>query len=895
MGRANTSSGTASFTNGINNTASGGSSVALGLGAIATGANAFAAGNNPIASATNTAAIGYDVGATAEYAVVIGSESIASGNKSSALGSGLRSLSYRETAVGSFNETYVPNSTNSWNVSDRVFSVGNGSSDANRSNAFTILKNGNSGFGTTTPDTTLHVVGKMKYEDGTQGNGYVLTSDADGNASWTAPETATILADADNDTKIQVEESTDEDIIRFDLAGTEKWIMKQSRLEPANTGNSVFIGENAGSADDLSDNYNIAIGTSALRNNSSGSANLAIGDFTGYNNSSGKNNIYLGQHAGSYQTTGQKNIILGIYSAGNSPARSFNENVLIGYEAGYNVAGDANVFLGYKAGHEETGSNKLYIENTNADSANALIYGEFDNNLLAINGTLRVNDGTQANGYVLTSDASGNSRWEDPAAVVSAEAWSLTGNSGIPGSSFIGTTDGVALNFKVNNQNAGRIDFDDFKGNAFYGYAAGTANGSGVNNAAFGYNTFTYNTSGYDNVAIGRAALYSNTTGNYNSASGFHALYHNTTGGSNTALGYKAGFNAAGSGNVFLGSNAGYNETGANKLYIENSNADSAHALIYGEFDSNILAVNGTLRVNDGTQANGYVLTSDASGNAGWAAAQTDNLGNHTATQNIQLGSHYLSGDGGNEGLQIDNSGNGSFSGALNVYGTLNKIGSDNQQAIQLIANAPANYVQIDVGGSGHSSDAIYIGDVSQVANEVIMMGKVGMGTVIASNSPNALEVNGNAAKPGGGSWSALSDRRMKQEIKPYHDGLNTIMQIKPVTYHYNDASGYNTEPEYVGVIAQELKEIAPYMVGSFEKNDVEYYDVDNSAMTYMLINAVKEQQEQIENMQVQIEALQAENEKLSAQSERMDDLESMLKELQSRITSTSNSLSNKE
>lgn len=35
-----------------------------------------------------------------------------------------------------------------------------------------------------------------------------------------------------------------------------------------------------------------------------------------------------------------------------------------------------------------------------------------------------------------------------------------------------------------------------------------------------------------------------------------------------------------------------------------------------------------------------------------------DNLGNHIATNNIQLNSNYLSNDGGNEGIRIDNSGN---------------------------------------------------------------------------------------------------------------------------------------------------------------------------------------------------------------------------------------------
>ncbi|WP_198136984.1 DUF1566 domain-containing protein [Nitrobacter hamburgensis] len=41
----------------------------------------------------------------------------------------------------------------------------------------------------------------------------------------------------------------------------------------------------------------------------------------------------------------------------------------------------------------------------------------------------------------------------------------------------------------------------------------------------------------------------------------------------------------------------------------------------------------------------------------GTATGSGDNLGNHTATQNIVLGSNYLSGDGGNEGIAVDASG----------------------------------------------------------------------------------------------------------------------------------------------------------------------------------------------------------------------------------------------
>jgi hypothetical protein len=121
-----------------------------------------------------------------------------------------------------------------------------------------------------------------------------------------------------------------------------------------------------------------------------------------------------------------------------------------------------------------------------------------------------------------------------------------------------------------------------------------------------------------------------------------------------------------------------------------------------------------------------------------------------------------------------------------------------------------------------------------------------------------ALAVNGTAAKTGGGSWEVYSDARLKDNVHHYKDGLDLLKKINPVTFHYNEKSGFSTAPEYVGVIAQELKEVAPYMVNTFTslKDNSEYYSVDNSAMTYMLINAVKEQQKQIEELKDEIKKL---------------------------------------
>ncbi len=137
--------------------------------------------------------------------------------------------------------------------------------------------------------------------------------------------------------------------------------------------------------------------------------------------------------------------------------------------------------------------------------------------------------------------------------------------------------------------------------------------------------------------------------------------------------------------------------------------------------------------------------------------------------------------------------------------------------------------------------------------------GNVGIGVTSPSY---LLEVDGTAGKPGGGSWTNSSDLRLKKDIQPFTDGLSSLLRINPVTYHYNELSGYNTKPEYVGVIAQELNEVAPYMVSvSNKKTDDgvdDYLQVDNSAMTYMLINAVKEQQKVIQELKKRIEILEA-------------------------------------
>lgn len=120
------------------------------------------------------------------------------------------------------------------------------------------------------------------------------------------------------------------------------------------------------------------------------------------------------------------------------------------------------------------------------------------------------------------------------------------------------------------------------------------------------------------------------------------------------------------------------------------------------------------------------------------------------------------------------------------------------------------------------------------------------------------LEVTGSAFKTGGGSWSTASDARLKTDVQDYTDGLNEVLQIRPVTFKYNEVwPSLSDGRTFVGVLAQEMQKVAPYMVEEkpfgqriMENEDgtetviekgTPYLTYDPSALDYMLINAVKE------------------------------------------------------
>ncbi|MEO1653394.1 MAG: hypothetical protein AAFU64_07610, partial [Bacteroidota bacterium] len=334
-------------------------------------------------------------------------------------------------------------------------------------------------------------------------------------------------------------------------------------------GGSTYLGLDAGINNKIGAS-NTFVGSSAGKSNTFGSGNSFFGHRAGFFNSEGSYNSAFGLNAGRNITVGNYNTYIG-HAAGRHNGTG-SHNAYLGVFAGINnFNGSYNVFLGNEAGANETGSHRLYI--SNSDTMHPLIYGEFDNKLVKINGDLEIT------GEIL--------------------------GLGIDLRNFTIDTLNTIIGPEAGQQNQG-LD------NLFVGAGAGKVNTSGQGNAFVGQRTGQKNTTGNFNVFMGTGAGNNSINGDDNTFLGVNASFANLSGSANTFVGQGAGLRNIGSGNTYIGKNAGRNAEnlfgnvfigqfagqdakGNNKLYISNNAA--SFPLIYGDFSNNFAAINGSLGV----------------------------------------------------------------------------------------------------------------------------------------------------------------------------------------------------------------------------------------------------------------------------------------------------------
>ncbi len=248
--------------------------------------------------------------------------------------------------------------------------------------------------------------------------------------------------------------------------------------------------------------------------------------------------------------------------------------------------------------------------------------------------------------------------------------WMLAGNAGtVDGTDYIGTSDDVPLNFKVNAQRAGRIDsvgvttFGYQAGNSpsylghmmtAFGYKAASGASSGQNsafgfqalmtggadrNTAIGFQTLSVGLNGRDNTAVGVAALRNNqgqentglghgalaanTTGNHNTAVGALVMPYTTSGNNNTAFGYSIMYGSsgyAGSGNTAVGTGIMYNNSGSWNSVL----------------GAGALSLNSTGGLN--TAVGGEALAANSTGNSNTAVGERSGRFNSSGNYNTFIG-----------------------------------------------------------------------------------------------------------------------------------------------------------------------------------------------------------------------------------------------------------------
>jgi hypothetical protein len=318
----------------------------------------------------------------------------------------------------------------------------------------------------------------------------------------------------------------------------------------------------------------------------------------------------------------------------------------------------------------------------------------------------------------------------------------------VPGTNFIGTTDGNAFMGKVNNQQSMLIDYyPTGTGNVFIGYKTGLST-TGIQNVGIGINAMLNNVAGYNNVAIGSGALQTNISGIYNVAIGINSLSASTA-SSNVAVGGYAFHVNTGTYNVAVGNNAGQASTTDSEVTAIGYGAlANGHGISYSTaVGSNCLASSAGIQ---NTGVGRYCLSSTSSGtnNVGLGfEAGTAGTANTVGSNNTYLGSYAGS-----------NANNYSNSTALGYQATItasNQMVFGNSSVTALVFHGD---LEPGTGGPGSSNNVLTSKgaglspiwsasvNVDNVATKTLALGYVAKTSTYTINSSSDCTVDCNGA-----------------------------------------------------------------------------------------------------------------------------------------------------
>lgn len=350
--------------------------------------------------------------------------------------------------------------------------------------------------------------------------------------------------------------------------------------------------------------------------------------------------------------------------------------------------------------------------------------------------------------------------------------------------------------------------WDDYRiGN--YSVATGEATlASGAHSTAMGWGT---RATGASSTALGdsteASGASSTALGYLTTAGGVHSFaagrWSSAPGNNSTAMGDSA--QAAGSGSVALGS--GTNAAGENAVALGHGTiADGPYATATGFHTS---------AAGQSSTAMGYLSTASGSYSCAQGYFTTAVGENSRAAGSLS----HASGDCSTAwGMNVKSDAYGCTAiGRFNVGGGTANSWVDTDPVFE-----------VGIGSSANTR---------MNALTVLKNGNVG---IMTTEPGYPLQVAGDAAKTGGGSWSNASDIRLKVIHGPYTRGLGDILKLHSIRFHYrkDNLRRLPGNREEIGFIAQEVQDVFPECI---TENKDGYLDFNMHAVNVALVNAVRE------------------------------------------------------
>jgi Chaperone of endosialidase len=383
-----------------------------------------------------------------------------------------------------------------------------------------------------------------------------------------------------------------------------------------------------------------------------------------------------------------------------------------------------------------------------------------------------------------------------------ASRFNISGN-GTVGGTLTGDTVSATTQYNIGNDRV--ISSPGF--NFFAGISAGASNTTGSGNAFFGTGAGNANTTGNNNSFFGVVAGINNAAGSFNSFFGSNAGRSTTLGGRNSFFGYYAGgSNTSGARNSFFGTEAGLNSTGQDNSFF----GDKAGRLTTGGFRNSFFGA-GAGENNTGSE---NVFIGGGAGNA-----------NTTGDNNTAIGAGAsVSGSNTNfataigAGASVGSSNTivlGRNNDTVRIAGVLSVSSISNLSEIEVISSATALKV---VGGGIDIGGTIKFDFLNNGGN-----------TNVCLSASNYLS-------------TCSSSLRYKTDIAPFSSGLNLVNRLRPITFNWKEGGMHD-----LGLGAEDVAAIEPLLVTYNETGAVEGVKYDRIGV--VLLNAVKEQQAQIETL----------------------------------------------